>query len=60
MKTITNDQYNEYMQFKQEKRDGHILDINGIAFIVKANNYNAELIGRHILEAYWRIKKKGV
>ena len=56
MKKITNKEYEAYEKYKMDVIKGRVLTPDGIRFIVKANNYNPEGIGKDILEAYAKIK----
>lgn len=50
MKQITDQEYQELKQYKQDKLHGRILTPDGLRFICEANNFDAEAIGRHFLE----------
>lgn len=58
MKQISDKQYEQYMKMLDDKRNGRNLTFEALEMIVKANNFDAEKVGKDILEAYWRIKKK--
>ena len=55
--TITAEQYAEYMELKQAKRDGHLLSVDTLRMIVRACDGKTEEIGRHFLEVYARMKR---
>lgn len=55
MKQITNKEYEEWQRYKAEKAKGLILQPDTIRFICEANNYDAEKIGKHMLEVLPRI-----
>lgn len=54
MHTLTNKQYEEYMEYCRNKVHGKILTPDGLRFICEANDYDAEKIGRHFLEVLAR------
>lgn len=58
MKQISDKQYDQYMRMLDDKRNGRNLTFEALEMIVKANNFDAEKVGKDIIEAYWRIKKK--
>ncbi len=43
-------QIKDYNQLCQAREQGRLLTPEGVAFICRANHYNAEAIGRHFLE----------
>lgn len=55
--TLTAEQYAEYMELKQAKRDGHLLSVDTLRMIVRACDGKPEKIGRHFLEVYARMKR---
>lgn len=58
MKQISDKQYEQFMQMLDDKRNGRNLTFETLEMIVKANDFDAEKVGKDILEAYWRIKKE--
>lgn len=54
MHTLTNKQYEEYMEYCRNKAYGKILTPDGLRFICEANDYDAEKIGQHFLEVLAR------
>jgi len=58
MKQISDKQYEQYMKMLDDKRNGRNLAFETLEMIVKANNFDAEKVGKDIIEAYWRIKKE--
>lgn len=58
MKQISDKKYDQYVQMLDDKRNGRNLTFEALEMIVKANNFDAEKVGKNIIEAYWRIKKK--
>lgn len=58
MKQISDKQYEQYMKMLDDKRNGRNLTFDSLEIIVKANGFDAEKVGKDIIEAYWRIKKK--
>ena len=56
--TLTADQYAEYQELKQAKRDGHLLSADTLRMIVRACDGKPEEIGRHFLEVYARMKRR--
>lgn len=55
--TITADQYAEYMELKQARRDGHLLSADTLRMIVHACEFDPEKVGRHFLEVYARMNR---
>ena len=49
-KYMTKEQIAEYEYLVKEKANGRLLTADGIEFICKANNYDAEAIGKYFLE----------
>lgn len=60
MHTLTNKQYEEYMEYCRNKVYGKILTPDGLRFICEANDYDAEKIGQHFLEVLARMASEGV
>lgn len=58
MKQISDKQYEQYMKMLDDKRRGRNLTFDALEIIAKANNFDAEKVGKDIIEAYWRIKKE--
>lgn len=58
MKQINNKQYEQYMKMLDDKMNGRNLAFETLEMIVKANNFDAEKVGKDIISAYWRIKKQ--
>lgn len=56
--TITADEYAEYMELKQARRDGHLLSVDTLRMIVRACDGKPEEIGRHFLEVYARMNRR--
>ena len=56
-KYMTKEQIAEYEYLVKEKANGRLLTADGIEFICKANNYDAEAIGKYFLELLPKIKK---
>ena len=44
-------------RLEDDAKNGRILHYDGLEFICKAYNYDAEKIGRHFLECYWKMKR---
>ena len=59
-KYMTKEQIAEYEYLTREKANGRLLTADGIVFICKANNYDAEAIGKHFLELLPKLKQQGV
>ena len=57
-KYMTKEQIAEYEHLVKEKANGRLLTADGIEFICAANNYDAEAIGKYILELLPQIKAK--
>ena len=49
-KYMTKEQIADYEYLCKERTNGRLLTAEGIEFICKANNYDAEAIGKHFLE----------
>ena len=47
---MTKKQIADYNKLCQDRAHGRLLTPEGLAFICRANGYNAEAIGRHFLE----------
>jgi hypothetical protein len=47
-KYMTKEQMAEYEYLAEEKANGRLLTADGIEFICKANNYDAEAIGKYV------------
>ena len=56
--TLTAEQYAEYQELKQARRDGHLLSADTLRMIVRACDGKPEEIGRHFLEVYARMKRR--
>lgn len=56
--TLTAEQYAEYQELKQAKRDGHLLSADTLRMIVRACDGKPEEIGRHFLEVCARINRR--
>lgn len=56
--TITADEYAEYMELKQARRDGNLLSADTLRMIFRACDGDEAKIGRHFLEVYARIRRK--
>ena len=50
MKQISDKEYQDFLQYKQDKLNGRILTPDGLRFICEAHKFDAEAIGRHFLE----------
>ena len=57
MKQIPNKEYEEFLRFKSDKLNGRILTPDGLRFIIEANGYDAQKIGRHFLEMLPQIRE---
>ena len=56
--TITADEYAEYTELKQAKRDGNLLSADTLRMIFRACDGDEAKIGRHFLEVYARLRRK--
>lgn len=54
-RSLTQAQIADYDQLCHDRTYGRILTPDGLRFICEANNYEAEAIGKHFLEALNRI-----
>lgn len=57
MKQISNKEYEEFQKYKSDKLNGRILAPDTLRFIIEANDYNPEKIGRHFLEMLPKIRE---
>lgn len=57
MPTITKKQLEDYQQLCKDRDSGRILTPDGLRFICEAHKYNAEAIGKHMLETMTKIQK---
>ena len=55
MKSITDKEYKDYMEYKQAKANGQILTPSTLRLICEANNNDPETIGIYILESLHKI-----
>lgn len=58
--TITKREYADYQRLKQIERNGHLLTIDGLRFIIQAHNGDPEAIGKHFLELYGNWNNKNL
>lgn len=58
MPTITKKQLEDYQQLCKDRTNGRILTADGLRFICEAHNYDAEAIGKHMLETLARMQAK--
>ena len=56
--TLTADEYAEYMELKQARRDGNLLSADTLRMIFRACDGDEAKIGRHFLEVYARLRRK--
>ena len=56
--TITAEEYAEYQELKQARRDGNLLSADTLRMIVRACDGDEAKIGRHFLEVYARMRRK--
>lgn len=56
--TLTADEYADYMELKQARRDGNLLSADTLRMIVRACDGDEAKIGRHFLEVYARMRRK--
>jgi hypothetical protein len=55
---ITKKDFKEFLDYREAKDAGLILSPEGLEFICKANDFNAEKIGQHFLDILPQIKAK--
>ena len=60
MKQITNKEYEKYARYRRARCNGEILDLSGIRFICESNGWDAEKIGKHLVESLMHIEAKKV
>lgn len=53
---LTRKQIADYEQLCRDRDNGCILTPDGLRFICEAYNYDAEAIGKHMLETYAKFK----
>lgn len=58
MPTITKKQLEDYQQLCKDRNNGRLLTPDGLRFICEAHKYDAEAIGKHMLETLARIQVK--
>lgn len=56
--TLTAEQYAEYQELKQARRDGNLLSADTLRMIFRACDGDEAKIGRHFLEVYARLRRK--
>ena len=56
--TLSAEQYAEYQELKQARRDGYLLSADTMRMIVRACEGKPDEIGRHFLEVYARMRRK--
>lgn len=55
---ITKREFEDFLDYTHQKAAGLILSPEGLEFICKANDFNAEKIGQHFLDILPQIKAK--
>lgn len=50
MKQVTNKEYEKFQKYKKDVESGRVLTPDGLEFLCSAFEYDAEKIGRHMLE----------
>lgn len=58
--TLTKKQIADYEQFCRDHDNGLILTPDGLRFICEAYHYCAEAIGKHMLETYAKLSRRGL
>lgn len=55
---ITKKQYEDYQRLKEIERSGHVLTMDGLRFIIAANDGDPDKIGKYFLElsGVWNAK----
>lgn len=56
MKKITDKEYKEFQKYKMDVLKGRVLTIEGLRFIIKANDYEPKAIGQDILKTYAKLR----
>ena len=59
MKKIKDKQCEEYLKYKSDESHGRFLTPEGLRFIIQANNYDAEDIGKYFLNLLPRLTPRG-
>lgn len=57
---LTKKQLADYEQLCRDRNNGRILTPDGLRFICESYNYDAEKIGKHMLEVLAQFKNEGV
>lgn len=57
---MTKQQIADYEQLCRDRYNGRILTPDGLRFICEAYNYDAEAIGKHMLETFARFKSERI
>lgn len=60
MKSISNNEYDKYCQYKHEKLHGRILTPDGLSLICAGLDNDPEKIGIHMLEMLAKFRKEGI
>ena len=55
--TLTAEEYAEYQELKQARRDGNLLSADTLRMIFRACDGDEVKIGRHFLEVYARLRR---
>ena len=56
MKKISDKKYDELVKYERDKINGRVLTPDGLELIVKACDFDPQLIGETMIEAYWKLK----
>ncbi len=60
MPNISKKEYNDYIVYCQDKRNGRILTADSIRLICESEQSNPEAVGKRILESYSKFIAEGV
>ncbi len=60
MKQITNKEYIKYEEYKRARANGEILMPDGLRFMCESEGWDAEQIGKNLIDALMKIEARKV
>ena len=60
MKQITNKEYAKYEEYKRARANGEILTPDGLRFMCESEGWDAERIGKNLIDALVKIEDRKV
>ena len=60
MKAITNKEYEKYEEYKRARANGEILTPDGLRFMCESEGWDAERIGKNLIDALRKIEARTV